>query len=453
MINPIPYIKINGTTIPAGLNADGDFTSVVASGFTLQWGRSDYLDQPQAGSLSVTLYDKSGTWATSQDLIGLSVEAGMTYSGKTRIIFRGRIMDAELSYVQTNEQPIFALALNCSDKIGELGQTYIADTPFGRESYSDRRDRLMSLGANKIIAGIGGGLNPWLSEMDSGDSSILSHIERLFESVGDRMSYDPTTNRLEAMGRLEMSGKVLRLALNDTGMYGVELNLDEGSSPRSNLPAYGLTAQGGLRRSISSGITEVRIGYKTHGNDYIGEAEAVYVKSTGLNETTLGRRVLKVDSGIGVSRFANGNMINFGDVTYLADQYVEMAQSEARQWIHPPVTWDSRLNGGFRTEAELFALLRCFEVRAPVYFQNSIYNSINTQTPVYRIIGGTVEFVGGPEGGWISTVNLGPIKVNTTDAPVTWATINTSTTETVTWELLDNSVTAAALAHVTQGVD
>lgn len=450
MLSPTPYVVIDGVEIPAGLDANGDFESVVAGRFSITWGREDYMDQPQAGTAAVTIFDKLGAYASEGDIIGLTVVIGMRWPGKNQIIFRGRITDAELIYVRTKVGNVFGLELSCTDKLGELGQTYVANQTWPSEYYPNRIDRIMTAGANKIVAGIGGGLSPTLNTTDTGDTTLLSLVQDAMEGVGDRMAYDPATNRVEAIGRLTISGHTLRLALNDSGMYGVEL--DSGYSEEASIPSTGLQVSAGMRRSIASGITEVRVGHSRFDMATEQRGAFVSVKSTGLNETRLGRRVLKVDTQLYDVKLSTGEVINDVWIQRLLDEYVDMALQEGRQWSPPPLTWDSRLNGGFRSEAEMFALLRCTEKRHPVYFPQSVYNDVGTQPPIYRIIGGTVEYIAGKKKGWISTVNLGPVKVNQ-NAAVTWETINTSTTETVTWELLDDSVTGNSLAYVTQGVD
>ncbi|WP_186760474.1 hypothetical protein [Arthrobacter alpinus] len=448
MIKPKPFILIDGVEIPAGLDFTRDFASVVASGFAIQWGRSDYMDQPQAGSMSVTLYDKSGLWSTSKEIIGLPITAGMWWDAKQKTLFRGRITDATLTVVEGSDPRIFALSLSCTDKIGELGQTYVSDVRWPAENYSNRAARIMAAGGNKIVAGIAGGGGQVVEVLEIENSSLLELTQMLIESAGDRMAYDPETNRIETLGRLKLTGQnLIRIQLDDSGLYGVGLNPAEGPTVGANT----LTTPGGLSRSISSGITEVRV---MHTRTDTGSAKTYNVTSsklTGLSEEKLGRRVLTVQTQM--YDLIYQNVVSQHEwIDYLLDLYVSICKEEGQQWVHPPVTWDSRYSDGFRSEAEMFTVLRCTEVRLPVHFQNSIYNSVVSHVPVYRIIGGTTEYIGGPKGGWVSTINPGPVYVSTTGTPVTWSTVNTSSSNIIGWKDLDRISGWGSYAKATQGV-
>lgn len=448
MIKPIPIIIIDGVEIAAGLDASGDFQSVVASGFAIQWGRSDYMDQPQAGSMSVTLYDKSGLWSTSKEIIGLSISAGMRWDAKVKTIFRGRITDATLTVVEGSDPRIFALSLSCTDKIGELGQTYISDVKWPAEYYADRAARIMAAGGNKIVAGIGGGLGQVLEAVEIENASLLELTQRLIEAAGDRMAYDPETNRIEILGRMTLTGQnLIRIQLDSDNLYGVGLNPAEGPSIGANT----LTTNGGLSRSISSGITEVRVIHTRTDIDTARTYSVTSSKLTGLSEAKLGRRVLTVETQL--YDLIYQNVVSQHEwIDWLLGLYVSICKEEGQQWVHPPVTWDSRYNDGFRSEAEMFTVLRSTEQRIPVHFQNSVYNAVVSHVPVYRIIGGTTEFIGGPKGGWVSTINPGPVYVSTKGTPVTWKTVNTSTSNTIGWKDLDRISGWGSYEKATQGV-
>lgn len=445
-LNPIPYIVINGEEMPVTVNPTG---VVVLDDLNIKWGRSYYLDSTTPGSMSLRILDTVGDWVRSQEFLGLEIQVGLRYTDEDAVardykIFRGRITEAECVVRNTDEATGtlkgFIVYLRASDKLAELGNRYFSNQSIGAHYYSDRTAYIMAgSGVSSVIAGIGGAYGSAITFMPKAfdQMSALELIEESMAAGGDFINYDPDTNRVEASGRVELNHSGLELQLMPSGLYGIAVILgDDGN----NVDAGKLTALSGIKRTIGSGITEVRYEYYlTDGGG--GFNKSTIVLATGLSETTYGRRVytVRTENRTNASTYANIYLDNALD---------------ANTWEAPEFEWDTRrTDAGFTNHKQITNFISGREYRNAMFFSRNIYNPFPSKQPVYRVIGGTMNWrSNGNSIGWVVRPNLGPVVFTDPYTQLTWNTINPAVSPVLGWDDLDDSVTWDDISRVGEGI-
>lgn len=461
-IDPVPYVTIGGVDVPTSLY-DGGY--VALEGLRINWGRDTLLDDVSPAQLSLTIYDSTGAWVKNQPFLGLEIITGVNYTDKAGVArgfrnFRGRIVEAEVEeYVRTKQDGAdehgYMIHITAADKLAELGNLFMSNQSWPSEDAAARRSRLQTaLGG--LASGIGGpydaGVTYCAKSFDQ--KSMLELVTEYFGSTAQFINYDPDTNRLESVDRLEYGGQGLRLGEidNRAGTYGMELDA-AGLSNRQDyvLDSGSLVARSGIRRTVESTVTEIRYEYPTSA---AGTAKTTNVMTTNLpSESLYGRRTFAVTSEV------IDNVANF---TTSWNILVRAAQG----WSPPDVEWDTRREErGFQSNPHINTMLRGRVYLDPLFMSRSVYNAfpmlnattgtLRVRLPIYWVIGGEMYYGADASGtmGWVVRPKFASVIYYSDWTPLTWSTINPSAPgNTVAWHELDENVTWTDINLTGQGI-
>lgn len=454
-LNPTPYVLMNGVEMPLSLTQGN---AVVLDNLTINWGRSNHLDDVSPATLSLTVLDRDGAWVKSQQLLGMEIITGVRFTDSQGIArdfknFRGRIVEAECVARErdliTGTDHGYLVYIRATDKLAELGNRFLSNQSWPSEYYETRKARFEAA-LSGVVAGVGGAYvvqQLQYSATAFDQKSLLDLITEHMAAGVEWVNYDPDTNRVEATGRESFTTPGwtgLRLALTDdgSGLYGLETDVSDFYAPfprhHYNVDAGSLIPKSGVRRTIESGITEILYEYST---DAAG-TKGTYVLGTGLNEAIYGRRTYAVKTE------------NMKNVAVLAGIYQGNAQ-DAQTWQPPEVEWDTRIQDkGFQSFVQVRSFISGRAWPSPIFLSRNSYNSFPSKVPIYRVIGGSMTYSADNSGdmGWIVQPHFAPLAFATTFTPLAWNTINPSTSPVIGWDDLDNTVTWNDINLTGQGV-
>lgn len=462
-IEPVPYVTINGTDVPTRVDDRG---YVALEGLTITWGRSSLLDDVTPAQLSMTIYDSSGEWVQSQPFLGLEIITGVTYIDKAGALksfrnFRGRIVEAEVEeYVRTDRDGVdlhgYMIHITAVDKLAELGNLFLSNQSWPSENAGARRSRLEG-SLSGVVSGLGGPYTTGVTYCSKSfdQKSMLELVREFFGSTAQFMNYDPDTNRVESVDRLEYGGEGLRLGEIDNrpGTYGLELDAALGSVNRADyvLDAGSLIPRSGIRRTIESTITEIKYEYPS---DAANSSRSTFTSTTNLpSESVYGKRTFAASSEV---------IDNVASFTTAWNILVRAAQG----WSPPDVEWDTRIpERGFQSNPHINTMLRGRVYLDPLFISRSVYNAfpmlnattgtLRVRLPIYMVIGGEMTYAADASGdmGWVVRPKFASVVYYSDWTPLTWNTINPSAPgNTVSWAELDENVTWTDINLTGQGV-
>lgn len=461
-LEPKPYVVINGVEMPLSLPVEDG--PVVLEGLKINnWGRSNMLDSTSPGSLSLTIFDTDGEWVRNQELVlGMEIMIGVRYTDDVGVYrdyknFRGRIIDAE---IEARDESMstdsgFYVHISAIDKLAELGNRFVSFVTWPYENYDIRRSRIMSV-LGGVVASIGGSYPTRLGfeKVYIERKSTIELITEYMAAGCEWINYDPDTNIVGTTGPVifdtgaNVGKQGLRIgAMNDgSGTYGLVLDIDTVYTNKGyyNVNAGGLSATSGIKRSIESGITEVRYEYATTVID--GETGkpmmVAHVAKTGVDENIYGRRTLNIET----------RQYFYPDE--YAGYYVKAAQA-AQNWTPPEVEWDTRIPGrGFQNHVHVRNFIGGRVFHDPIFLSRSRYNHFSKRIPIYYVIGGSMTYAKNAAGvmGWVVKPNFAPVVFSTSWTPLKWNTINPSASPVLTWANLNENVTWNDTTLTGQGV-
>lgn len=155
-VHPKPFFRINGAEIPGSLSTfDGSILALRE--FSIDWGTDGPLKQASPSTLSMSLLDPTGRWATERDLPGATLELGIRWDATERIVWRGQITSVRMSPRSLGTEAAspqgYLVSISAIDRLGALGQVFTtADVP--AETVADRRSRIKSMIPAGFIANI-----------------------------------------------------------------------------------------------------------------------------------------------------------------------------------------------------------------------------------------------------------------------------------------------------------
>ncbi len=131
-LDPKPYVLMNGIEMPISLTQGN---AVVLDNLTINWGRSNPLDQASPATLTLSVLDRDGSWVQSQQLLGMEIITGVRFTDSQGIVrdfknFRGRIDEAECVArdrdLITGTDRGFMVYIHATDKLAELGNRFLS---------------------------------------------------------------------------------------------------------------------------------------------------------------------------------------------------------------------------------------------------------------------------------------------------------------------------------------
>lgn len=215
-----PTVFIAGRQIACHAD-DLDTAPVAIRGFTIKWGRDEYMSRDTSpASVDITLLDTTGQWAQKiRDSVAIGLTVEITWTGTTSegeqvgpvTQFRGRIAQAEAiphHYHTGTGRRGWEVALTCVDRTAEFGNARPGPQEWPSESMIMRANRIRNLGlaAGSDIAEVyfwPGYVESRCAPLDVKDKSALDLMGEMYESMGnDSYAYDPDANVVRQAIRL-----------------------------------------------------------------------------------------------------------------------------------------------------------------------------------------------------------------------------------------------------------
>lgn len=482
-----PTVALDGVQ----LAGSWDGSSIVAlDGLAIHWGRTDLFEENNPASLTLSVIDPSGSWATNNDLMGQPVV--VERADPATKMFRGRVADVDVVPVTILNPTtgaydrVWRVDLQITDPLTDLAQAiasgsgleYVTGLGYvpnggwaGQTSPAGRVAEMFTAGAGEFVSSIqapaqpaaivgpapGGGTvarQPGVAAHPGTEThSFLDLIQRLYKYVpAARVSYDAPTH-----------GVVIGLPASNDGMA---LTLVAGKMtivPASGLsiPASKVIVTDGLSVSsnVGAAIDAIQLDwfasaiYNTDENDHWITSQT---PTTRFSKAQRGRRYLKVESDIA------SNAAGVPYYTTPASREVWAANNAAAL-----AAIVDQVNGRFSVPQGLRIDLRRFTFDAAVialvldprthtdalYFPASILNPLDNVGPMFQLIGGVITWHSAKTGsrlpaGWTIDLQL---------APTTGALVNVSmsalvTSSTPTMADFDPLLTMGELGNVTIGL-
>lgn len=414
---------------------DGTAVKAVRS-VKFDWGRQRPYDRADPATLSMSVIDRAGDWATRTDLAGQSIIVSRT--GPDRVMFRGSIASARArrtvlqNPVTGSREPVWIADLTASSTTADLAASVFTGpagvtTREGLGGWSEqagggRRQDILNAGASALISEI----QP-LNQSDPGRPDTGTVVFRLASVAAAR-----AVNTLELIETLYSHSPLAAVDIDPatlsvrparfTTASAVRLQLVAGivrlvlASARI-IPAKSvLTPQGReIESTVSESIDLVQVNYEWYGKDpdlSAGSQKRTTYLSQAIQRATSrpkggARRVLKIDPGLIVldpSEFGYDVSPTNRAPGWVLDNAVALVNDLNDQNRIKGLRFDDRRAplDAATTEAIYTPLVSA----TPVYFAGSVFNGIPNAGPQFQIIGGTFTY----DKGWTHDVHLAPVR-------------------------------------------
>lgn len=440
-MSPQPSVTIGGETVAAGRLSSPTAQTMVVDGLSCTWGKDDPLAQPELATATVTLWDRTRTWAMARELRGVPVTLSWPHpflAGTPMEFFRGRIDDVEVIPHTAGGVRGSLVVLPCRSIVADLAQ-HMPIGAWPAETLEQRRARLVPLlrAAGIVVNStqqvdevtIRSGWGPAaLAPVDADQQrSLYDHLLALYDSCGgDRMTYVPRENRFSfVQRRAHPSARGLGKLERNVGEFAWQTaRRDEGAYPTATggngatafLHARDLDTPGdGLRRPASAGITRVEVSHPDGTQaDYPDTLGFMAVK--GTDESVNGRRTARLESLIANNAWAD-----------LACADLEaLVREDGAGWRLPTLTYDTRRSGGFEDLDQLFMFLGGYEdpFGASFFLQRSLTTHDYGVRPVFGVIGATMTYA---DSHWRVEFDTAPVGTLVPQHPITWDELDDGT--------------------------
>lgn len=482
---PGPVVTIGGVVIASGPGqtqtrpGDGTVSPVgptsgplsrdliVVDGLTVTWGREDVLEQPEPATGRLTLFDGSGSWATSLDLRGQGVTlawAGLdSVAGKvSEVFFRGRIgspVKVRRKTVQMPDGTVVAgslVDLPLVSILVDLANRVQSDA-WPAETMGTRLARA----AERSVDVLTGGVfmrDYWRAQTcapvaAADQTNLLDHLVAIFDSSGaDRMTYLPQDRAVTFMERRDYPNlrSMARLWWETTGAAHAKAGQGAFIRAESYTGVNGHVDAAALEYDPADGITQptrlTRVSV-THPDGAAGYADRTTTRLVaGTDEGRDGVRAARLESVLTAAAYA--------DVA--CSDLEQLARNEGAAWRLEPLRFSSRKVGGFESVAQAQQLLRGAEKTHDLIFVQRSWLPRYGLRPIFGVMGGTIEYL---DEGWELELRLGPITTALAQHAITWEEIDDGSPEyEIQWWDEDHprgmheSVTYEDLGHVGRGI-
>lgn len=432
--DPLPVVRLGGVDLAGTADGSGP---LALDGLSVTWGRTELLAQPSLATASLSLFDPTGVWAQTADLIGqplsLRWTATTTAGPQSAVFFYGRVAGAVIT-PRLDGSGGAVVSLTCSSILNDLANRVPGDA-WPVQTFRERRNSLSPFIAGPVT--LPAELRAaWLDNanvvgvpVDQQKSALDSLVELYSWCGSDRFTFLPATLRATFITRRSMS-QTAQLARDTTGtgtarenkgayLRTIAIAATEGLPFDPHyLDGKMLTYDGaGLSRDITTRITRVEVSHPDSSASFAQRTETVMTSTVAgapaTDETVLGVRALRQSSGVTFNAM----------VQTAAADLASMAVREGAGWRLGEVVLDTTVPGcGFEYLAQFANLLLTGgEVQSAVFLQRTLLPAWGIR-PVFGIIGGRIEYTGG---GWRFGLNVAPISTGTVPQhPISWSEID-----------------------------
>lgn len=424
MINPTPYVLMDGQPIQGDLSYPVDWAGVVIADLSIPWGRDNVIEHDAPGNATVKILAKERFVELTKSPQGRAITIGYRHLSLDRVIFRGYVEDATLTFDRrVDGDNWFFVTLEISSNLTRLERQKILDGTRPVESAASRKqwvEQYATSQLQRVIDGVGGvndSSELLFAPKDYAGAGLYESINEIHESMGERSIYDPATNRVEADGFLGPGDSALRLIWSDRGTVIVSPR----ASGRGMIPAQeidmGELKYDQLQGSRWYSITHPRRSQASDGTwsestpsqGGVIPARTTRRDLTNISQTTMAQWLYSPSTGDDSSSFDKSQA--------LIHRFIGLAT----EFVHPPIT--RRFPDGWSDTTTMMEDLTTAAVRQPLWLANSVFNGLAGAPVVHRSIGGTVRF---EDGTWEITQVLSPMPIDASVTPFALRDINPS---------------------------
>lgn len=406
------------------------------------WGRSDYLEHPEPGTLQFTFKDPTDYWIQrmrDREVIGKIISINTKNDGGFTewFMFRGRITGITIERGPisplTGEPRFYLVNLTCADKLADLGNIMIpANTNVIAETSLQRAIYLKSLALS--VSGIAdfffnASTVSWpMGPEGVGGRSALDLARQFYGSFGDTMSYVASENNVRNIRRHRSDATSLFPIDNPAVggprdhiicMYAPGYTQTAESSPDTNVIYRGMSLSGGvitgnddiLTVNPNGDINRVEI---TYPDSTVSYADVTHVLTNG-DPDAYGRRTITNDSMI-----CQTSYIDTQTLPYLLDR----ATQEGSTPQHAIVHYDTKHTyDGFDNIRAARLLVEASERSTQFHIYGTPWTVMNqTLAPGFGLIGATMTYT---RGRWVFDLTLQNTWQPFPATPLTWAGLDT----------------------------
>jgi hypothetical protein len=411
-VTPTAVLSLAGQDIASGPGPDGSWPGPMAlDGAAVKWGRTDVLAQPTPATATAAVFDPSGTWAATANLVGQPLTLRWTWAGESHAYFRGRVASVTVT-PHTARRPDGAVVagarveLSATSVLVDLANRRPTDptVPWPAETFAVRRARVTGQAAgpvNQVTIRPVWDAAPLAAVDTPGDAKVLEHLETLLGNAGaDRWTFDPDTQTITWIARRSFDpAGAARLARDPAGrgVYvtgpAVTRSPGEPAEPAVTIPAAVVGYDGGASRDMASRITRVTLTYPGTGRGFT-------VLTPNTDEALLGVRSLDVQT-----QHTDDTM-----ALAAANDLSALVTGEASGWALEPMRWTTGA-AGFGTVEQARLLLAGSE-RSGVFWLAGSWLPALGVTPLFGVMGGSITC---RRGAWTVDWTVAP---TATTAPV-----------------------------------
>jgi hypothetical protein len=399
--NPDLIVAIDGT--PVATSAAGDPGLLAVDKLSLDWGRERLWEHATAGQCSLSLLDAAGVYGphTGASLMGRALTLSYQVPGvlDPRVFFRGRITEVDAiprgTHPYTGANRGLRLDLSVASK---LAQAAIVLTPpnwaRSQEALFTRWSALRDLFVPGVLAGT---IFPvatatQLAARTYDAVSALDAMRAICDATTDRSIYNPHTDKLELVPlRINIDQPAYGYTVpgrDPVNTDGVVLRPAGQSTPM--LDAGEFSGTGKLLRGSDAWVTGDVLTYYPGGNSSGTPSSQATTYQSG-EEAALGPNRITIDT----------DLVAFADVQTFEIRWANALANEARRWRPDLITHETRRVGGL-TLGQIPLLLDGMEHNSYVFVAGSPW-ALNNTAPIFRIIGGGIDYA---DGWWSPSVRL-----------------------------------------------
>lgn len=443
---PTPVVRLSSADLASTAAGTGP---LVLTGLSVDWGRSEPFDQPDPATARLSLFDATGTWATTTDPIGQIVSLrweGVNAAGDpvSQVFFYGRVTAVRpVRRPGTGGEPDATIvALTCAGMLTDTANR-VPSVDWPAETVADRRNRINPFLGGAVVGGaeVRG---TWAAAAVAAvpatqQSSAWDALRGLYTSCGsDRFTYLPATRRATFVVRRAVS-RAVELVRDPAGAGTARAGKGAYLRTVAIAAAEGLPfeahyidgrslqlSEDALSRDMTARVTRAEVNHPDAAAGGAQRTETVLVSTvTGAeatDEAVVGVRALRADSVLTANTAAQ----------LAAADLASWAAREGAGWRIDTIRWDTTRDGAGFEYFEQFANLALVggEVQSAVFLQRTWLSAVGVR-PVVGIIGGRIAY----DGGWHLELDVMPITTGTVaQHPITWEEIDDGTPgNTLVW--------------------
>jgi hypothetical protein len=484
---PVPVVAVAGVDVASGAGLAVSPALMVVDDVAVTWGQEDVLAQPEPATGTLTLFDPTGTWATTADRRGLEVT--VRYQGLTPVTgtllsvvyFRGRIGSPLKVSPRTVRHPVTGdrirgtlIEVPLQSREVDLGNI-IPRSGWPAETLGARVDRCVTVAQQNGLLMGGANLRDYWTTAPTpavaakDQVSLLEHLSGLFDSAGgDTWTYRPDSDDIVFIPRrnYETYLSTARLHRETTGVRANKGAFVRARDFTFGTPdtdsATGQHLDGGTLEydpddgvTSPSRVTRVAISHPDQADPTTTRTVERLVRrepwdraggSAALEDQKLGVRTAQVSSRVSDNSLAD---------LALSDAEL-VVRREGSRWLLEPLRLSTRRTGGFESSAQGSLLLAGHQKNDVVFLQRSWLPSLGLR-PAIGVMGGVIRYAAG---GWDLEIRPAPITTVDPQHSLTWEDLNTTdpALRLKAWdgphpEGMDKTVTWEDLRFVGRGLD